>query len=248
MAASKAIKKSEAFRTAAMQHASILTIVFLAMSTLPGAAEPGDAAAGERAFRACAACHSLESDRNMTGPSLAGVADRKAGSLASFPRYSDAMKQSGIEWNEQSLDRYLENPAQFIPDNHMTFPGIADAKTRADIVAFLMAAGPEQKAGQNQMGGMGGMGTQRTAPKLKSVDASSRIKSITYCRDTFHVTTEDGKSRDFWERNLRFKTDSSEDGPAKGSPAIVAAGMMGDRASVIFSAPEEISSFVVARC
>jgi cytochrome c len=155
------------------------------------------------------------------------------------------MKQSGIVWNEPSLDGFLENPAQFIPDNHMTFPGISDGKTRSDIVAFLIAAGPEQNVGQNQMGGMG---AQRTAPKLRSVDASGRVKSITYCRDTFHVTTEDGKSRDFWERNLRFKTDSSEDGPAKGSPAIVAAGMMGDRASVIFSAPEEISSFVVARC
>jgi cytochrome c len=231
-----------------MKHVSIVTILFLGVLTLPGAAEPGDAAAGERAFRACAACHSLELNRNMTGPSLAGIANRKAGNLASFPRYSDAMKQSGVVWNEQSLDRYLEDPAQFMPGNHMTFPGISDAKTRADIVAFLMAAGPEQKVGQNQMGGMGGMGAQRAAPKLKSVDASSRVKSITYCRDTFHVTTEDGKSRDFWERNLRFKTDSSDDGPAKGAPAIVAAGMMGDRASVIFSAPEEISSFVVARC
>jgi hypothetical protein len=77
---------------------------------------------------------------------------------------------------------------------------------------------------------------------------SGRVKSITYCRDTFTVTTEDGKSRDFWERNLRFKTDSSDEGPDKNSPAILAAGMMGDRASIVFAAPDEISRFITPHC
>jgi len=62
------------------------------------------------------------------------------------------------------------------------------------------------------------------------------------------VTTADGKTRAFWERNLRFKTDVSEDGPQKGAPAIVAAGMMGDRADVIFSEPEEISRIISPGC
>jgi cytochrome c len=62
------------------------------------------------------------------------------------------------------------------------------------------------------------------------------------------VTTEDGKKHAYWERNLRFKTDSSEAGPAKDTPALMPAGMMGDRASVIFSAPEEISKTIEARC
>jgi hypothetical protein len=52
--------------------------------------------------------HSLEKDRNMTGPSLAGIWNRKAGTLASFSRYSDAMKHSGLTWDEQSLDGYLK--------------------------------------------------------------------------------------------------------------------------------------------
>jgi cytochrome c len=209
----------------------------------------GDAARGSRAFRACAACHSLEADKNMTGPSLAGVWKRKAGGLASFSRYSDAMKGSGLTWDEKNLDRYLENPGQFLPGNHMTFAGIPDAATRADIVAFLRQADNAQGAAasqQAQMGGMGGM--SRSAPKLKAVGDSSRVRSITYCRDTFKVTTKDGNIRAFWERNLRFKTDSSDDGPAKDAPAIVGAGMMGDRASVIFSAPEEISRFIVRQC
>jgi cytochrome c len=136
----------------------------------------------------------------------------------------------------------------------MTFPGIPDEMTRANIIAFLKQTA-ESGTAQEQMttpqggaGGMGGMGMSRGPATLKTVDASARVKAISYCNDTFKVTTEDGKSRDFWERNLRFKTDSSDDGPNKGAPAIVAAGMMGDRASVIFSSPEEMTQFVARHC
>src|SRR6266498_4450509 len=75
-----------------------------------------------------------------------------------------------------------------------------------------------------------------------------RVQAVSYCGDTYRVTTTDGKTRDFWERNLRFKTDSGEEGPAKGAPALVDAGMMGDRADVIFSGPEEINHFVSNQC
>ncbi len=233
-----------------MKYLKLVSALFLCSSAFPSAAEEGNAADGGRAFRAWAACHSLESGRNMTGPSLAGISNRKAGSLPDFPRYSDAMKQSGVVWNDQSLDRYLENPAQFIPGNHMTFPGVPDGKTRANIIAFLKQTGTassgDQKTAQGQTGALEGV--QRGAPNLKTVDASSRVKTIAYCRETFKVTTEDGKSRDFWERNLRFKTDSSGEGPNKGAPAIVSAGMMGDRASVVFASPEEITQFIKRQC
>jgi cytochrome c len=52
----------------------------------------------------------------------------------------------------------------------------------------------------------------------------------------------------FWERNLRIKTDSSENGPQKGAPALVGAGMMGDRADAVFAGPEEISEFIKSGC
>ena len=70
------------------------------------------------------------------------------------------------------------------------------------------------------------------------------MTAISHCRDTYTVTTGDGQK----ERNLRFKTDTSEIGPVKGSPAIIGAGMTGDRASVIFSAPEEISMWIKPSC
>jgi cytochrome c len=229
-----------------MKYALPAVTLFFFLSASSGLTAEGDAALGARAFRACAACHSVEANRNMTGPSLAEVWNRKAGSLASFPRYSEAMKSSGVIWNDETLDAYLKSPAEFMPGNHMTFPGVPDDKARSAIIAFLKQASGDQQTAQMPMDGMSGM--QRAVPNLKTVEASSRIKAITYCHDTFKVTTTDGKTRDFWERNLRFKTDSSEDGPNKDAPAIVNAGMMGDRASIIFSSPEEISRFIVRGC
>src|SRR5262245_49794291 len=248
MAATKAKVRFDNWPT--MQRAFLICLTIFAVSTSAAQTTEGDAALGSRVFRACAACHSLEADRNMTGPSLAGVWNRKAGGLGSFSRYSDAMKLSGITWDEQSLDGYLKNPAEFMPGNHMTFPGIPDEKARASVIAFLKSGtdAPKENQTAQMPGGMGPMQGMRQVPKLKTVDASSRVNSITYCRDTFTVTTEDGKSRDFWERNLRFKTDSSDEGPDKDAPAILAAGMLGDRASVVFASPDEISRFITLRC
>src|SRR5262245_48046285 len=90
-------------------------------------AQTGDVSRGRRDFRVCAPCHSLEPDHNMTGPSLAGLWGRKAGSLPSFDRYSDALKASGIIWEDRSLDAWLTDPDRMVPDNAMPFNGIDDA-------------------------------------------------------------------------------------------------------------------------
>jgi cytochrome c len=215
-------------------------------------AETGNATRGERMYRACVACHSLEPNRNMTGPSLAEVWNRTAGSLASFPRYSPPLKASGIVWTDDTLDEWIKDPQHFIPGNTMTFPGIRDARQRADLLAFLKQAtqpghAPKTAQGGNQMGGMMGMGGGGV-PNLKTLDPQDRVQSVNHCGDTYKVSTADGKTRDFWERNLRFKTDVSDEGPQKGTPALVGAGMMGDRADVIFASPEEISGFIAHQC
>jgi cytochrome c len=227
-----------------------VAIAMLLLTGVAAIAEPGNAARGERMYRACVACHSLEPEPNMTGPSLAEVWNRKSGSLASFPRYSPALKSAGIIWNDDTLDEWIKDPQHFIPGNTMTFPGMKDAGQRADLLAFLKDAtqpgrAPKTAQGGNQMGGMmmgGGV------PNLKTLDPQARVRSINHCGDTYKVTTADGKTRDFWERNLRFKTDVSDDGPQKGAPALVGAGMMGDRADVIFAGPEEISGFISHQC
>jgi cytochrome c len=141
----------------------------------------------------------------------------------------------------------------------MPFNGIKDARVRADLLAFLKEAtkpgAPQRTAQRGGMKGMGGMmagmegmmGGGRDL-NLKSLEPGQQVKAITYCHDTYRVTTADGKTRAFWERNLRLKTDSGQDGPQRGTPALVPAGMMGDRADVIFAAPDEIGKIIEPRC
>jgi cytochrome c len=98
------------------------------------------------------------------------------------------------------------------------------------------------------MGMMGMMVGAGSVPNLKKLDPEDRVQAIQYCGDAYTVTTGDGTTRDFWERNLRFKTDSSDDGPEKNAPALVDAGMMGDRADVIFADPQEITPIIKHEC
>jgi cytochrome c len=235
------------------KFAIVALVTFASLSS--ALAQQADTARGQQDFRACAPCHSLEPDRNMTGPSLAGLWGRKAGGLSSFDRYSDPLKSSGIIWDDRALDGWLTDPQRMVPDNEMPFEGIKDSRVRADLLAFLKDAtkpgAPQQTAQQGDMKGMGGMGGMMGGgadQNLKKLEPGIQVKSISYCRDTYRVTTADGKTHAFWERNLRFRTDSSKDGPEKGTPAIVPAGMMGDRAAVIFAAPEEITRMIEARC
>lgn len=220
--------------------ALLLMIAINALAATPS----GDAKRGEQLFRACAACHSLVPDRNMSGPSLAGIWERKAGTLSTFERYSPALKASGVVWDAATLDPWLKAPAQFIPKNRMTFAGVSNPAARGDLIAFLKELG----TGRTQTAESADSGPTSEFPDLKKMGPESQVQAIRYCRDTYHVTTADGETDDFWETNLRLKTDSSEKGPLSGKPVILPAGMQGDRASVFFAAPEEISAFIKHQC
>ena len=105
---------------------------------------------GAKAYQACVACHSLEPGRHFTGPSLANVIGRTAGTVPGFQRYSDALKGSGIEWNEKTLDDWLRDPASLIPGNVMTFPGLKDEKVRRDLIQYLKTADSDPRARRNR--------------------------------------------------------------------------------------------------
>jgi len=110
----------------------------LAAALLPAiAAQAGDAAAGEKIFKTqCGACHSPLAGKNLVGPSLFGVVGRKSGSIEGF-RYSAANKAAEIEWTEDKLDTYLQNPKAMVPGTIMTYVGLKNETQRADLIAYL---------------------------------------------------------------------------------------------------------------
>ncbi len=109
------------------------------MFTVPAQAE-GDADNGAKIFRRCQACHTVEEGKNRVGPSLHNIMGREAGTLEGFARFSTAMKDSGIVWNDETLHGYLENPREYIPGNSMAFPGLRKEEDRDDVIAFLKRA------------------------------------------------------------------------------------------------------------
>jgi cytochrome c len=87
-------------------------------------------------FNQCAACHSTERDEHGIGPSLAGVFGRRAGTVAGF-EFSQAMKDSGLTWNQATLDRYLTDPRGVVPGTTMAYNGVKDAAQRQAVINYL---------------------------------------------------------------------------------------------------------------
>ncbi len=125
-------------------------VLVAGMIALAGqAAAEGDAAKGENLFKGflqCSTCHSLEAGETKVGPTLAGLFGRKAGSVEGYKRYSKAMANSKVIWNEETLSEFLKNPRQLIPENKMEFepggmvPRVSSDQHRADLIAYLKEA------------------------------------------------------------------------------------------------------------
>jgi cytochrome c len=116
----------------------IIAIFTLAAGVLFLNGARGETTGGRSAFeKRCTGCHAL--DHEKAGPRLGGVVGRKAGAVKAFP-YSDAVKKSGVVWNEATLDRWLTNPEGVIPDTDMAFR-LDSAAERAAIIAYLKETG-----------------------------------------------------------------------------------------------------------
>jgi cytochrome c len=110
----------------------------IAASAQAATAASGNAEHGLEVYARCGACHALE--YNRTGPKHCGVVGRKAGTVPGFD-YSPAMAHSKLVWDRATLDRFLTNPPKVVPGTTMTYAGIPDARDRADVIAYLDAAG-----------------------------------------------------------------------------------------------------------
>jgi cytochrome c len=118
----------------------LLVCAFLAASSIAAATPAladttpnGDAVHGKALYQGCQACHSV--DDNDLGPKHRGVVGRRAGSVEDYS-YSTALKNSGLTWDEVTLDRWLTNPSALVPGTKMFFK-IDDPQARADIIAYL---------------------------------------------------------------------------------------------------------------
>lgn len=113
----------------------------LATAAAPAAAQSGEAAKGQRVFNTqCRSCHTVQKDgAQVTGPNLHGLFGRKAGTGAGYA-YSDAMKNSGIVWDEATLADYNRDPKGKVPGTRMLYNGVKNAGQLADLVAYLKEA------------------------------------------------------------------------------------------------------------
>ncbi len=100
-------------------------------------AAAADVEAGKKTFIKCQVCHAVEKDVSRIGPSLHGVFGRKAGTLASFPNYSDQIKASGIVWDEKTITEFVKNPRSFIPNTRMLFLGLKNDAEISNLLVYL---------------------------------------------------------------------------------------------------------------
>ena len=121
--------------------------VFVALLAVAGSGEvrAQDAAAGEKVFGVCKACHQIgETAKNSVGPSLNGLFGRKSGTVAGY-NYSAANKDSGITWDEATFREYIKDPKAKIPGTKMIYAGLKDEQRTNDLVAFLQQYDAEGK-------------------------------------------------------------------------------------------------------
>ena len=232
------------------KYSIIAGALAFAWAAIGAAHAAGNPQRGAMVYRACAACHSLEPGMHLTGPSLADLWGKKAASVKDFLHYSKALKAQEFFWDETTLNAWIAKPTEFVAGSQMTFRGIEDERARQDLIAFLrLAMAP---------GGAKAVVAQRLVPEaqargqtpedLSKAGPAEQVTAVRYCQNSYFVTMADGQERSFWALNLRLKVDASPLGPKGGKPVLTGSGMQGDRASLVFSDPAQISAFIQSKC
>ncbi|WP_315755218.1 c-type cytochrome [Bradyrhizobium sp. SZCCHNRI2007] len=115
----------------------IVLVVVLASLASSAQALDGDSVAGKNIFqRICQNCHSAEIGINKVGPSLWNIVGRQPAAVPDYA-YSEGMKRNNAPWTTAALDAYIADPRGDVHGVKMYFKGLADAKERADVVAYL---------------------------------------------------------------------------------------------------------------
>lgn len=171
--------------------------------------EPGDPAAGEATFLLCSACHTAEpGGLALIGPNLNGVVGSDIASREGF-EYSDSLASLEGTWDEATLDRFLSNPMAFAPGTRMGIAGIANARERANLIAYLASlagapagatAAPAPDFGSDWPAGPGQLETGRLCDSCHSLA----------------IVKQQGLSRESWDDLLDWMVE--EQGMAEQTP------------------------------
>jgi cytochrome c2 len=113
-----------------MKQILIILSVLLSISV----AHADNKVSGKKVFKKCVSCHSFT--KNKIGPSLGNIIDKKAGAVEGF-KYSKAVKNSDIVWNDCSLDSFLKKPRKYIKGTKMRFIGLKKKSDRDALIKYL---------------------------------------------------------------------------------------------------------------
>lgn len=127
----------------------VVLLAALGLIAATGSSFAADAAAGEKVFAKCKACHMIgEGAKNRVGPELNGIDGRKQGSIEDFKGYGadlKAMGEKGGTWNAAELDKYLTNPKAYNPGTKMAFAGLTEAADRENVIAYITSFAADGK-------------------------------------------------------------------------------------------------------
>lgn len=171
---------------------------------IDGRLSTADPANGERLFRQCKACHTVEKGgASRVGPNIYSVVGAEVASVDGY-RYSSALRDLGGNWTADQLDGFLENPRKAVSGTKMSFRGLSDPRDRADVIAYLN----QQSDAPLDLGAAGGDAAAEDSAGSPAEDfgqlvlapgAEETFYACTACHSEM-IVAQQGKTREAWDK------------------------------------------------
>lgn len=207
-----------------MHVAAALLLCACIAAASAGAAElearlaEADSVRGEKVFRKCVACHTVEKGgRKKIGPNLWGIVGAPVGAREGF-RYSKAMLAFGGNWTPELLDAYLAKPRGFVKGGSMSFVGLKRAQDRADVIAFLKGMGDSPAdfgTAEEALAAVPPPEPEDYGVMVAAPGASETFDACTSCHSE-RIVAQQGLTRAQWDELLDWMVDEQEMEPIVG--------------------------------